>query len=380
MMADPYNPLNNASGASYALTPGIAPNPAPLLASAPNGTFVGLSPDGKIYIGNAHPNGGLGGPRPGGPLATGPVNSGVFETDTGNAVNNTNVPTGAMMPMFSPDGTQIVFNDLAISMSGSATVGEGLATMAFNESARTASSYKKLFQVTDTSKHPGWPFFLPDNRAVIFAIGSAADYSGSGAGLGVQGAVGLTGAPSSDLYIVDLFSGTSTLLAKAMGFNTPADASSNSTYLPYGASEETHHNYYPTVSPVASGGYFWIFFDSYRHYGNNGLMRQLFGAAVDVRMDGTYKTDPSHPPFYVTGQELGTGNHRAFTALDPCHADGQSCTTGVDCCKGYCTNGTCGQPQQPRCSNTDETCTSASQCCDKSESCIGGFCAQIVPM
>jgi hypothetical protein len=237
-----------------------------------------------------------------------------------------------------------------------------------------------LFQVTDTSKHPGWPFFLPDNRAVIFAIGSAADYSGSGAGLGVQGAVGLTGAPSSDLYIVDLFSGTSTLLAKAMGFNTPADASSNSTYLPYGASEETHHNYYPTVSPVASGGYFWVFFDSYRHYGNNGLMRQLFGAAVDVRMDGTYKTDPSHPPFYVTGQELGTGNHRAFTALDPCHADGQSCTTGVDCCKGYCTNGTCGQPLQPRCSNTDETCTSASQCCDKSESCIGGFCAQIVPM
>jgi hypothetical protein len=375
MVADPFMQSVGGSGASYTLTLGIAPNPAPLVANAPNGTFVGLTPDGKLYLGNAHPNNGFGGPRSGGPLAVGPVNSQLYETDTGNAVNNSNIPAGAMMPMFSPDGKQLVFNDLAIA--GSAA-GQGLATMAFDEQSRTASGYKKIFQVTDTSKYPGWPFFLPDERAVVFAIGAAADYSGSGAGLGVGGMVGLAGAPASDVYLLDLSTGTSTMLAKAMGFKTTQDAASNTTYLPFGASEETHHNYYPTVSPVAAGGYFWMFFDSYRHYGNVGLQRQLWGAAIDVLTDGRYTVDPSHPPFYVTGQELGTGNHRAFTALDPCHADGSSCTTGVDCCKGYCTNGVCGLPAQPRCSNTDEACGPGHACCNAQEPCINGFCAVVL--
>ncbi len=379
MLADPFMQSVGGSGASYALTPGIAPNPAPLVANAPNGTFVGLTPDGKYYLGNAHPNNGFGGPRSGGPLAVGPVNSGLYETSTGNAVNNTNIPAGAMMPMFSPDGKALVFNDLAISTgSGGTAAGEGLATMTFDESSKTASSYKKIFQSTDTSKYPGWPFFLPDQRAVVFAIGAAADYSGSGAGLGVGSMVGLAGAPASDVYLLDLASSTSTILAKAMGFATVQDAASNTTYLPFGASEETHHNYYPTVSPVAAGGYYWVFFDSYRHYGNLGLQRQLWGSAVDARSDGTYKVDPSHPPFYVTGQELGTGDHRAFTALDPCHADGASCTTGVDCCKGFCTNGVCGLPQQPRCSNTDEACSAGQACCDTREQCISGFCATVI--
>ena len=83
-------------------------------------------------------------------------------------------------------------------------------------------------------------------------------------------------------------------------------------------------------------------------------------------------TDPSHPAFYVTGQELGTGNHRAFTALDPCRADGQSCTTGVDCCNGFCTDGICGV-KIPRCSNEDETCGAGHMCCDPSLTCINGF-------
>ena len=64
--------------------------------------------------------------------------------------------------------------------------------------------------------------------------------------------------------------------------------------------------------------------------------------------------------------------HRAFTALDPCRADGASCTTGVDCCKGLCTNGTCGGP--PRCSNVDEACMTSKDCCDPTAQCINGFC------
>jgi hypothetical protein len=373
MVADPFNPLNNGTGATYALTAQSTANPAPLVSSAPNATFVGVYPNGSLYLGNAHPLGGFGGPRPGGPLSTGPVNSALYETNTGNVVNNTGIPTGAMMPMFSPDGKLLAFNDLAISTGpdGGASGPEGFATMSFDVTSRTATNYKKVFQVTDTSKHPGWPFFLPDNGGLVFAIGSQADYSGNATGLNGAGA-----AATSDLYVLDLASGTSTLLAKAVGFN---DASASATYLPFGstdAANELHHNFYPTASPVAAGGYFWIFFDSYRHYGNLGLQRQLWGTALTVSSSGKYATDPSNPPFFVTGQELGTGNHRAFTALDPCHDDGANspCTTGVDCCKGFCTNGTCGQPM-PRCSNVDEKCDATNKCCDPTVPCISGFCA-----
>ena len=90
------------------------------------------------------------------------------------------------------------------------------------------------------------------------------------------------------------------------------------------------------MSPVAAGGYFWVFFDAVRHYGNLGLQRQLWGAAIEIAADGNYTIDLSHPAFYLPGQEFGTGNHRAFAALDPCKKDGNSCTSGIDCCGGFC--------------------------------------------
>jgi hypothetical protein len=369
MVADPFMMSVQGSGASYALTSTTAANPAPLTASAPNGTFVGLSPDGTLYIGNAHPNGGLGGPRPGGPLSTGPASAGLFVTDTGTAVANSNIPAGAMMAMFSPDAKQIAFTDTAIGNGN----GQGLATMTFDMSAKAASNYKKVFQVSDSSTYPGWPFFLPDDGGIVFAIGNQTDFSGGALGLGLTGAIATA---TSDLYLLDVASNGSVLLAKAMGFAAAADAASNKTYLPFSASDELHHNFYPTVSPVAAGGYFWVFFDSYRHYGNQGLQRQLWGTAVTVSATGKYTADPSHPAFYVTGQELGTGNHRAFTALDPCHADGASCTSGVDCCKGFCTNGKCGAP--PACSNADDACSASQKCCDTALQCVGGFCTQII--
>ena len=178
-----------------------------------------------------------------------------------------------MMSTFSPDGSRLVFTDYAISK------GTGVATMTFDLMGRKASGYKKLYQTASGSTYPGWPFFLPDNGGVVLAVGSATDYSGAGAGIaavgGMMGGVGLSGAPTSDLFVTDVTSGNSTILAKAMGFASPADVTSDTTYLPFGASEELHHNYDPTVSPVAAGGYFWVFFDSYRHYGNQGLQRQL---------------------------------------------------------------------------------------------------------
>src|ERR1700722_13209280 len=203
MAADPFTTSVQGSGATYALTTMVAPNPTPLVANAPNATFVGMYPDGTMYIGNAHPNGGLGGPRPGGPLSTGPANAGLYETDTGNAISNSNIPTGAMMPTFSPDGKLVTFTDTAIGNGN----GQGLATMTFDKTSRAASGYKKAFQVTDSSTYPGWPFFLPDNGGIVFAIGNQADFSGGGLGLGLGGTVA---GSTSDLYLLDVASGTST--------------------------------------------------------------------------------------------------------------------------------------------------------------------------
>jgi len=353
------------AGSSYPLTPGASVEPTALTTNAPIAAVAGLYPDGSIYVSSAN-QGGVG------PRATGP-NSGVYETATGNAVTGTSVPTTAMTPSFSPDGSLLAFTDYAIDS------GRGLALMSFDGSKRVASGYRQVYQ-TSAPNYPAWPFVLPDNNGVVFAVGPTADFSGGGVGVSTQ--LLITTAPASDLYVLDVASGSASLLANAMGFASQQDAASNTTYLPF-PSDDVHHDYDPTVSPVAAGGYFWVFFDSYRHYGNLGVQRQLWGTAVDVSADGKYTTDPSHPAFYLAGQELGTGNHRAFTALDPCHKNGDVCTTGIDCCGGYCTNGQCGVPPPPpeagpRCAQTDDSCAGGIACCSGNDYCIAGFCGTIL--
>jgi hypothetical protein len=106
------------------------------------------------------------------------------------------------------------------------------------------------------------------------------------------------------------------LLARAMGFASPEDAASGTTYLPFG-SGDIHQNFDPIVSPAASGGYAWVFFDSRRNYGNVGLLRAIWCTAVDVSADGKYTVDPSHPAFFLPGQEIGTANFRPFATLAP---------------------------------------------------------------
>jgi len=356
-----YNGISGA-GSSYALTPTTQPNP-PALANAPAAQFVGTVPDGSLYLTGARR--GSGQPTPQGtPLDSfAAIDTVLYQPDNGSVVSNTGIPGGAMMPTFSPDGTLLAFNDFALGG------GRGLAVMDFDLAGRRASNHRVAFM--DGSQYPGWPFVLPDNKAVIFTRGTNAAFSGNGAGV-IAGTGGA--GPASDLYITALNgSGTSTLLARAMGFNTPSDTN---TYLPF--ADDTHKHYYPTVSPVAAGGYFWVFFDSIRNYGNRGSGRQLWGTAVRFSVDEFAGDDPSAPAFYVTGQEFGSGNHRAFTALDACRADGQACDAGVDCCSGFCTDGICGVPVVPRCSNTGETCMQQSDCCNPADRCIAGFCSQLL--
>jgi hypothetical protein len=84
--------------------------------------------------------------------------------------------------------------------------------------------------------------------------------------------------------------------------------------------------------------------------------------------------DPSHPAFYIPGQEIEGSNSRPFFALTPCVTDRGTCTTGIDCCTGFCRDGLCVPPPNHGCSKLDEKCTTSADCCENAGTCIGGFC------
>jgi hypothetical protein len=363
-------------GRSFAIAANQGPNPASVTMNIRT-AYGALYPDGSRFLSTSVAT----------EVARAQLSSAnmdpiqLFDANSGTVIPSTGIPAGTLMPTFSPDGSLLTFTDYA------ANNGAGLVVMKFDAGSNTASDYKVLYMAP--TERPSWPFVLPDNGGVVFARTSGQDFSGDGAG--IAGIPGL--GAHSELYLADMDTGTTTILAKAMGFDTPANAASGTTYLPFGA-EDLGKNYFSTVSPVAAGGYFWVFFDAVRHYGNRGLQRQLWGAAVSISADGDYTTDRSHPAFYLPGQEFGTGNHRAFAALDACQEDGNDCTTGIDCCGGFCfipedaasefgvPKGTCTS-MPPMCARRDERCLNNDDCCDPEDpsephnTCIAGYCAYI---
>jgi hypothetical protein len=354
--------IGGGGGDVYVIAPNTPANPQPARTGA-NASFAGISPDGRFYINSAAQAGF--GPLLNGGLITPPAQSALYETDTGRTVPS-GVPSSAMMPTFSTDGKLITFVNLAQAN------GRNISLMDFDPATGAAINARVIY--TASQGNVGWPFILPDNRAVVFTLTESPNFGGGSAGI----TPGLWQGPRSDLMIVDIATGKARMLAKAMGYASPADAQAEKSYMPFGQ-EELHQVYYPTISPVAAGGYFWVFFDSVRHFGNKGISRQIWGSAIRIPSGefNEYEEDPSLPAFYVRGQEFGTANHRGFTALDPCHKDGESCESGVDCCSGFCTNGVCGL-EVPRCSLAGETCKTRDDCCDKTQECIGGFCADIL--
>jgi hypothetical protein len=350
----------------------------PAQRSAPGrGAYVAMYPDGSRYV---RPAIGVEVARATltAALSLLDTSAALIETDTSNVIASPGLPAGALMPSFSPSGRLLVYTDSASPNA------RAIAAVDFDGASNSAANPRMLFDDTSGNTRAGWPFALPDDQGVIFVRGGG-DWSANGAGLG--GALTAALGPYSELFMVDVESKQSTLLARAMGYATPGDASAQRTYLPFGA-EDVGRAYFPTVSPVAAGGYFWVFFDALRHYGSLGLQRQLWGTAIEISANGDYSVDRSNPAFYLPGQEFGTGNHRAFTALDACKMDGDTCTSGVDCCGGFCTLppvsefgeqvGKCSSTAQ--CAKTDEKCKTNADCCPvpgQPNTCIGGFCAQI---
>jgi hypothetical protein len=233
--------------------------------------------------------------------------------------------------------------------------------------------------------YPSWPFFTPDNRAVIFAMTSDPDMTQAFPGRDIPS--------KSELWYVQLDTLKTVRLDNANKGLKDIDL---------------QNNYYPTVMPVAVGGYFWVFWTAVRDYGNKlagrdpnalpiaaaeAIKKRIWGAAIQPQVkaqelqDPTL-VDPSLPGFYLDGQSE-SGNVRAFAALNPCLENGQSCKSGLDCCCGYCNqapgaeDGTCSC-DMPMCAKINEKCSVDADCCpaekpdDPNPSCIGGFCGFLI--
>ena len=355
------------TSASYDVAAGPLADPPMMASNLDEAGFGALSPDGAVVMTSGTPTSTAGLPFPIGtgnnPGMVGPRTSRLFDTSTGQEVTAPGWDVShAKMPMFSPDGKHIVFND------HDATGGHGLAVMDVDPTTRTFSNHRVVFE--HPTLYPGWPFFTPDGQAIVFALGSADDFASAHPGR--------PQVASSDLWMVELASGHAVALDRANG--------TTSTLAYPGRDEQL--SFYPTMSPVAAGGYFWLFFTSRRNYGNilvgpkeNVASKKIWVAAVEVGSEGELGPAPledrSHPAFYLPGQELESGNVRAFAALNPCESNGSSCETGVDCCSGFCVDGICGPPQE--CAQIDEACAEDADCCAPEARCIGTYCGILPP-
>jgi hypothetical protein len=352
-----------------------------------NGTFgwPALYPDGTFLFSNSSPI--LGGNE---------SPSGLYTVPGGTAIAATGLTQdggpgiGAACPVFSPDGKHVAFN----FWGGTGADQKSLAWMDFSQ---PRSAFSGLFTLyTPSSGTSVWPSFLPTNDAVVFeleTVNNGRDFAGTRSTCDGSGTCSNTGT-EGELWWVDEKTKTPTRLDRANGLN----------YLPTGPNNhmtDWELNYEPTVNPVASGGYAWVVFTSRRLYGNIATVnpywsdpryhdisvtpttKKLWVAAIDL--NAPPGTDPSHPAFYLPGQELLAGNSRGYWVVNPCLANGASCITGDQCCGGYCRAGdggglTCGSIPMG-CSTEYEKCSTASDCCGASSGiqCIDNICSVPAP-
>jgi hypothetical protein len=329
------------------------------------------------------------------------------------ATGISNVSTTLGTPAFSPDGKQVVFNLLTSGVI--ANPKQSLVVMDFDPATSAFSNPVTVVDYTGqpAESRPGWGAFFPDGKSVVFHSQIAAGFDGNNLGdlrsrKGARAEIAWT--KNSDATAVTALNQLNGKDAAGNSYLPALDAPITLTCTGDGFqvgnidtthADDVHLNYEPTVAPIASGGYVWVVFTSRRLYGNvaeippfcsdprgvdlvqNITTKKLWVAAIDLTAQPG--TDASHPAFYLPGQELLAGNSRGFWVLDPCKMDGSSCDAGDECCNGYCQPDDGGDlvcsniPPDSMCSQPQEICTTAADCCDTTNLCINGFCSVAGP-
>jgi WD40 repeat protein len=325
-------------------------------------TYMGLYPDGSFGMTSTNY----------GAIYTTNTTSRLFDTRTGATIAAPgwdSTINAAGTPSFSPDGKQIAF-------MREDQDGHTVAKADFAASTKTFSNISNL--AAGASGYVAWPAFTPDGKSVLYQVGSDSTFETD---------CQYTG----DLYAVDVATKTVRRLDVLDGYTGSGTAS----YLPAG---DPGLNFAPTMLAEGVGGYFWAIFTSHRSYGSllaskadsMGLgVSNCFSAAGDeangklwlaaIDINAAPGTDPSHPAFYLDGQELQADNLRGYWVLPACAKEGIGCGSGDECCSGFCRGESGNTPvcvtKPSGCSMEFESCTTSSDCCTSSDLCINGRCA-----
>ncbi len=346
-----------------------------------------ISPDGSLLFSNAAPLVGA---------STAP--SALYSLPSGASVTTTGLPSGlcAGTPVFSNDGTKLIFNWWAGAVGGNFGDSRSLAVMDFAPPGQF-SNFSSVFTPSDSQWTALYPSFTPDGTGVVFQlqlVGNGREVGGTRANCAGPGACSDTGA-RGELWWVDLATKQATRLDKLNGAG----------YLPTGPSAhdaDATLNYEPTVGPVASGGYAWVVFTSRRLYGNVATInpfwsdpryhdisstpttKKLWVAAIDLST--TPGKDPSHPAFYLPAQELLAANSRGYWVAEVCRDNGEACESGDQCCNGFCraapgnVGGLVCSDKPPECAKEYEQCSTSADCCtDTQLLCVSGRCTSPGP-
>lgn len=226
-----------------------------------------------------------------------------------------------------------------------------------------------------------YPSFSPDNAWIAYEEGPMARTRGTRA----------------NIHLVKPDGTGDVVLANATNGGVAAGTS--------GAGDE-NLAYEPTFNPVLAGGYFWLVFVSERQFGNrlNKTLqsdattcgkpswaatpcrhKQLWVTAIDASPKPG--VDPSHPAFWLPGQDLADQNMRGYWALDACKKLGEGCDAGFECCDGACKSPdgkapkVCDKPPPDKCKEIGDTCVETKDCCNAAfgVECIGGVCGKKLP-
>ena len=334
--------------------------------------------------------------------------SSVFRRDTAGAEVATGFDgqiTEAVTPAFSRDGKHVAFNYWTGTLAPGGGAGKTMDVMDFAcgdpgptvaAGAPTCSTFgfsnlQRVFTTPDLNGVPGWPAWLPDSTGIVFQNNVSGD-NPFATWHNAKTQLWFAGLPTD---------GTMPQPVKMNALN--GDDSTGKSILPIATGVTNHNdddmmNYEPTVNPIVSGGYAWVVFTTRRMYGNlaqgdpydkshggEPIPKKLWVAAVDLKWKPGM--DPSHPAFYLPGQELAAGNMRGFWVVDACQPDGNTCETGDECCSGYCRPDGSGKlvcgGKPAGCALEFEKCTTAADCCPvpgADVDCINGFCATSTPV
>jgi hypothetical protein len=342
------------------------------------GAGPALTPDGKyVVFGNGAQADGTGVVPPGSKnfslavTATGMVvpTSGLDDIVFGSA--NVNL----MMPSFSLDGTKLA----AVEGGGNLVenvIPDSKRIVYMNFDAAGPKFDPVLHEIVNISQFAagnqglGYPAFTPDNEYVAYHTGK---YSTGCHPKEVDEIVApcLDGSrDSGEIWMSKVTGGTPIRLT---ALNDPP------------ATKDHNAGREPMFCPVKRGGYSWMVFTSMRDWGNemtdpgpniNGK-RRLWVAAIDGEIGAG---DPSHPAFYLEGQE-NTPNMRGFWALDQCiqtpppGVTAMECKANFECCSGFCVDKVCVEKTSQGCAGIGDACEAAGDCCNQGVvSCVDKKC------